>query len=65
MESAVEGGALPLPKKRAQKKNKKQDDDIDIAPVGSAPKRRHKACEQDVNRIAALRARRTCVRTCA
>ena len=59
----MEGGALPLPKKRAQKKNKKQDDDI--APVGSAPKRRHKACEQDVNRIAALRARRTCVRTCA
>ena len=65
MESAVEAGAVPLPKKRATQKKKQQQDDSEIVPVGSAPKRRHKACEQDVNRIAALRARRTCVKTCA
>ena len=61
LESAVEMKPVAKPKPKPGAKKRAAIKNHDDEP----PQRRHKACEQDVNRIAALRARRGCVKTCA
>ena len=53
----------PKGKAKAKAKTKNVKKDCDDEPGGGSKKPRHKKCEQDVNRIAALRSRRTTVKS--